>query len=231
MRVARRLWTGVVMGIVLTVLAVSATAGFQAPAPAPASPTPPAPPAPADLSAFAPRSAVAALDALSRRFDQRAAMDLVVFMDQFWRNAGNAGFNQSIDRIKARLEASGFVARPAGPADGPSLWVEQSGKAPGWDYTVGTLALVADANGPDQVLLVDERHGQDRANLKGHDAGTTGETVVVLGIGGDQGLASFQDMADQLPADGQLARLLYVGVVDATGQSDLEVLRARMVED
>ena len=153
MRVARRLWTGVVMGIVLTVLAVSATAGFQAPAPAPASPTPPAPPAPADLSAFAPRSAVAALDALSRRFDQRAAMDLVVFMDQFWRNAGNAGFNQSIDRIKARLEASGFVARPAGPADGPSLWVEQSGKAPGWDYTVGTLALVADANGPDQVLL------------------------------------------------------------------------------
>jgi hypothetical protein len=151
MRVARRLLTGVVAGIVLTVLAVSAPAGVQAPAPAP--PTPPAPPAPADLSALAPRSAVAALDVLSRRFDERAAMDLVLFMDQFWRNAGNAGFNQSIDRIKARLEASGFAARPAGPADGPSLWVEQSGKAPGWDYTVGTLTLAADDHGSEEVLL------------------------------------------------------------------------------
>ena len=140
----------------LIVMLAAVPSGFQGQAPA-APASPPSPPPPADLSAFVPRSAVTALDEIARRFDERAAMDLVVFMDQFWRNAGNAGFNQSIDRIKARLEAAGFAARPAGPANGPSLWVEQSGKAPGWDYTVGTLALVADDHGPSLTLLSREQ--------------------------------------------------------------------------
>ena len=138
----------------LLVMLAAVPSGFQGSASSP--PLPPPPP-PADLSAFVPRSAVTALDELGRRFDERAAMDLVVFMDRFWRNAGNAGFNQSIDRIKDRLASSGFASRPAGPAEGPSLWVEESGKAQGWDYTVGTLALMADANGPGQVLLSREQ--------------------------------------------------------------------------
>ena len=124
----------------LLVMVVAVPAGFQGPGGGVPG-APPPPPVPADLSAFAPRTAVAALEAVSQRFDERAAMDLVVFMDRFWRNAGNAGFDQSIDRIKSRLEAAGFTAQTAGPAKGPSLWIEQSGTAPGWDYTVGTLSL------------------------------------------------------------------------------------------
>ena len=76
-------------------------------------------------------------------------MDLVMFMDRFWRNAGNAGFDASIDASSTAWRGVGFAARAAGPADGPSVWVEQSGQAPGWDYSVGTLALAADEREPE----------------------------------------------------------------------------------
>ena len=66
---------------------------------------------PADLSSLAPASAARSLDELAARFDQRAAIDLVRFMDGYWREAANAGFNATLDRIKARLEASGFAPR------------------------------------------------------------------------------------------------------------------------
>ena len=85
-------------------------------------------------------------------------MELVVFMDKYWRNAANDGFNASIDRIKSRLEAAGFAARTARPADGPSLWVEEFGRAQGWDYSVGTLTLLADMAKPAEVLLSREQH-------------------------------------------------------------------------
>jgi hypothetical protein len=115
-------------------------------------------PAPADLARYVPASAASAIEVLRARFDERAAMDLVVFMDRYWRNAANEGFNASIDRIRGRLEASGFTPRAAGPADGPSLWTEEFGRANGWDYSVGTLTLLGDGATPDEILLSRERH-------------------------------------------------------------------------
>ncbi len=79
-------------------------------------------------------------------------------MDEYWRNAANAGFNASIDRIKRRLETGGFTARTTGPADGPSVWIEEFGRAQGWDYSVGTLTLAADMTKPEEVLLSREQH-------------------------------------------------------------------------
>ena len=56
-----------------------------------------------------------------------------------WTSTGatprTQGSMPRIDRIGARLEASGFAARAAAPADGPSVWVEEFGRAQGWDYT------------------------------------------------------------------------------------------------
>ena len=116
------------------------------------------PPPPTALARELPAAASSAVAELLTRFDERAAMDLVVFMDQYWRNAANAGFNASIDEIKQRLATGGFAVRAAGPADGPSLWVEEFGRAQGWDYTVGTLTLLADMARPDEELL--SREGQ-----------------------------------------------------------------------
>lgn len=118
------------------------------------------PPAgPISLAAFAPGAAVKSLGILSQGFDERAAMDLVVYMDQFWRNAGNAGYNASLDRIRARLQQSGFSDRgdSAAPAAGPHTWIEEYGKAQGWDYTVGTLTLLGGERGKDEVLLSREQ--------------------------------------------------------------------------
>ena len=147
MRIARIAVAGVVCLCVAAVVAPSVPAGAPQPAPEPA-----------ELSRYLPAAASSAIEVLRARVDERAAMDLVVFMDRYWRNAANEGFNASLDRIKDRLEASGFAARAAGPADGPSLWVEAFGRANGWNHSVGTLTLAADGETPDEVLLSRERH-------------------------------------------------------------------------
>jgi hypothetical protein len=115
-------------------------------------------PQPTALASQLPAATSSAVAELLARFDDRAAMDLVEFMDQYWRNAANEGFNASIERIQARLVASGFAPRAAGPADVPSVWVEEFGRAQGWDYTVGTLTLLADIAKPNEELLSRERH-------------------------------------------------------------------------
>jgi hypothetical protein len=98
------------------------------------------------------------MDTLAAQFDERAAMDLVVFMDQYWRNAANAGFNASLDRMHARLQASGFGERPVTRSGEPAAWVEEYGQANGWDYSVGTLTLVGEGGVPDDVLLSRDLH-------------------------------------------------------------------------
>lgn len=105
-----------------------------------------------------PKGTAARLSALSELFDEQAAYDLVVFMDQYWRNAANAGYNATIDRIAQRLGASGFSQRASAATDAPAWWVEEYGRANGWDYSVGTLTLLGERGQLDEVLLSRERH-------------------------------------------------------------------------
>jgi aminopeptidase YwaD len=94
-----------------------------------------------------PPSAERAYRALVTRVDGTAAMETVRYMDQFWRLAGNPGFNSTIDAIRARLVASGFAGAPE--KDRPFVRVDEWGQPRGWDYEIGTLAF-ADNN---EVLL------------------------------------------------------------------------------
>jgi aminopeptidase YwaD len=110
-----------------------------------------------------PPGAERAYRALSPRVDLIAnftALDIVRFMDQYWRLAGNAGFNNSIDHVRARLLATGFAdpANAKNPKGAPVVRVDEWGQARGWDYQVGTVAF-AD-NG--EVLLSRVR---DRVSL------------------------------------------------------------------
>jgi len=152
MRIAR----GLAAGAVCLALAAAGDAGFSAAAQLPPARHLTLPSV--SLSKHLPAAAASAVRVLEGRFDERAAMDLVQFMDRYWRNAANAGFNASIDRIRTRLVAAGFAARASGPADGPSVWIEEFGRAQGWDHTVGTLALEADMSKPEEVLLSREQH-------------------------------------------------------------------------
>jgi hypothetical protein len=107
-----------------------------------------------------------AIDVLLEGFDRAAAMGHVEFMSQYWRLAGNDGFDKSIDRIHERLLASGFADDRRGTAvDGPGAAPARLHSYPnqghGWDHSVGTLALV-DANGTETVVL---SKAQDRLAL------------------------------------------------------------------
>ena len=89
--------------------------------------------------------------------DMPAALDHVQFASQYWRVAGNAGYDAVLDRVQARLSEmmSGVVSQPATPP-AMTLAFENAGPARGWDHTVGTLALVR-AGQPDLVVLSRER--------------------------------------------------------------------------
>ncbi|HQX81308.1 MAG TPA: M28 family peptidase [Vicinamibacterales bacterium] len=86
-------------------------------------------------------------------FDPAAAMAQVEFASRYWRLAGNEGYDATLDRVRARLEE---VRSPGASAPG-NLFVETAATpSPGWDYTVGTLALIR-PNQPDLVVLSKER--------------------------------------------------------------------------
>jgi aminopeptidase YwaD len=95
-----------------------------------------------------PVSAEHAYQAVSPRVDGAAAMDIVRFMDQYWRLAANPGFNASIDHVQERLRAGGLTTRIE----------EFQPRSKGWDYEIGTVAF-ADTG---EVLLSRER---DRVSL------------------------------------------------------------------
>ena len=104
-----------------------------------------------------PPTAERAYRAVSARFDERDAMSIVSFMDQYWRIAGNPGFNASIDHIRDRLLSAGY--KVSGDAVGLARVDEFRNSERGWDYRVGTVAF-EDASEP--PLLSRER---DRVSL------------------------------------------------------------------
>jgi hypothetical protein len=117
-----------------------------------------------------PAGAERAYAALKDRVDGGVAMDVVRFMDQYWRIAGNPGFNASVDYIHTALRREGVDARVE----------EFSGRGRGWDYERGTVAF-ADSG---EVLLSKET---DRVSLCINSFSTDGPIeapLVDVGAGG-----------------------------------------------
>lgn len=91
-----------------------------------------------------------AIDALWSSYDRSAAMDHVRFISQYWRLAGNPGYNATVDRIQARLESAGIATS-----------IEEYPTGPAWDHSAASLALVR-PGAPDEVVLSREK---DRLTL------------------------------------------------------------------
>jgi aminopeptidase YwaD len=109
-----------------------------------------------------PPRAEQAIDVILSGFDQNAAMEHVEFMSQYWRLAGNDGFDQSLDRLYERLLISGFAMDRRGPrgADSPPASPARIHSYPndghGWDHTEGTLTLL-NRDGTETRVLSRER--------------------------------------------------------------------------
>jgi aminopeptidase YwaD len=131
----------------------------------------------AQPSSSLPPSASRAYDAIKTRVDGDSAMNVVRFMDQYWRIAGNPGFNASIDYIHSRVQTAGLASRVE----------EYPGRARGWDYTVGTVAFADDG----EVVLSRQR---DRVSLCINSFSTPSSGVEALLVDVGSGATS-QDYA------------------------------------
>src|SRR6266851_7129994 len=110
-----------------------------------------------------PDGAERAYKAIKDRVDGAAAMEIVRFMDPFWRISGNPGFNASVDRIRDGLQAAGVATRVE----------EFQARGRGWDYQTGTVSF-ADTG---EVLLSRER---DRVSLCINSFSTSGTVEAPL---------------------------------------------------
>ena len=108
------------------------------------------------------------VDALWTGFDTRQAQEHVEFISRYWRLAGNAGYDATLDRVQARLSDAGFAAAKDAAASRAittaRLFVDQypNTESGGWDHTVGTLAIAGSRREsgevvPDQVVLSKEK--------------------------------------------------------------------------
>jgi len=77
-------------------------------------------------------------------FDGNIAFETTAYVAQFWRVAGNTGFNKSIYKITSKLEEAGYVlAANAGPNDRLTYRIEKRTlKNPTWEPVDASLAIV-----------------------------------------------------------------------------------------
>lgn len=120
-------------------------------------------------------------DALWKQFSLTESIGTVEFASRYWRLAGNAGYDATLDRVEARLKS---LSRPAGPLGAvATTFVETAdGVAPGWDHSVGTLSLVRPGQ-PDLVVLSRERERVALAINSYSTAGVIEAPLVDVGRG------------------------------------------------
>ena len=103
------------------------------------------------------------IDAIWSGFDTNQAQQHVEFISQYWRLAGNTGYDASLDRVHARLAAAGFAAvKSAAAAAGqntPRQFFDEypNTESGGWDHTIGTLAIAGSSPASDEIVLSREK--------------------------------------------------------------------------
>jgi aminopeptidase YwaD len=166
-----------------------------------------------------PPGAERAFAAVSTRFDRAAAMQVVEFMDQYWRLAANPGYDASLDHIKDRLTRAGFGA------NGTVLRVEEfANGTPGWDHSLATVTF---AEGGDPIF----ERTRDRVALCINSVSTPDEGIVAplvdVGRGTEADFAKREVRGAVVLGDAAVSRLWQSAVKQrgAVGVISTEVAR------
>lgn len=146
---------------VLDAVQAPASSAGQPPAPAPATRAvqqeridAPSVRAAVGLDTFLPRRTGTIAGVLASRFLPSRAMDLVTFMDRFWRESGNSGYHASLDRIRADLIAGGFVEGKAASGSSPRVWVEEyPNGGNGWEPVRFSMTMLEGEGGPAEPVF------------------------------------------------------------------------------
>jgi aminopeptidase YwaD len=162
------------------------------------------------LDRFLPKRADAIYNALVSRYSPARAMEIVTFMDRYWRVAGNTGFNASLDRLKSGLVEAGFHDGSTASRSSAAWLDEYPNGGNGWEPVRAEMTIVSASSGtvPEAVFdpvidyiavcinsfstppegavarLVYVGKGTDAASYEGVDV----KGAVVLGDGGMRGL-------------------------------------------
>ncbi|MBP1634941.1 MAG: peptidase [Acidobacteria bacterium] len=105
------------------------------------------------LDSFLPRRSDSIARVLSTTFDPARAMDVVTFMDRFWRESGNSGYAASLERIEAELIAGGFADGRTAAAS-PRLWTEEYPKGGnGWEAVRFAMTILEGETGPSEQVF------------------------------------------------------------------------------
>ena len=141
-----------------------------------------------------PPTAERAYQAIAPRVDRDVAMAVVRFMQQYWRLAGNPGYNASIDNLRGRLAKTRAQVR-----------VDEYPKPePGWDYARGSVTI----EGETSPVLSKER---DRVSLAINSfstpSGGASLSLVDVGAGTDRDFAGKDLKGAVVLGDAALGRL------------------------
>ena len=101
-------------------------------------------------------------------FDADLALSLVAFLDQRFREPGNAPYRESLDELEARLRRAGFGERPGLVLERWTL----AESAPTWEPLAATLEVVVPA--PEPLLSFVSGADRDRTMLLIGSPGTSG---------------------------------------------------------
>ncbi len=134
--------------------------------------------------------------ALATRFQPTHAMEIVTFMDRYWRLAGNTGFNASIDRLTSGLAVAGFkegrVDAAPGAVQGPRLWVEEyPNGGNGWEPVRAEMTIVAAASGKTPEPVFDPVVDYIALGINSFSTPAEGVTTPLVYVGSGSDAASY----------------------------------------
>jgi aminopeptidase YwaD len=166
------------------------------------------------LDPLLPRRGEVIYRALATRYQPERPMDLVTYMDRFWRLAGNRGYNASLDRIRAGLLDAGFRERPRPASTETAVRPSVSSRAPA--AGAGAFWFEEFPNGGNGWEFV-----RAEMTLAGSPAGVGAERV----FDPERDRVALCINSFSTPPGGTTAPLVYVGM--GTGASDYEGVSAR----
>lgn len=101
------------------------------------------------------------LGPLLEGFDTGAALELLTFVDGFYRSPGNPGYDATLDRVHGRLVAAGF-----GEREGFELeWIETDLRGRAWTPEAGRLEALVPGGEPVVLHAFEDSRGVDRCLL------------------------------------------------------------------
>jgi len=151
------------------------------------------------LDKLLPKQAEAVYRALARRFQPARAMEVVTFMDRYWRLAGNTGFNASIDRLKSGLADAGFreraAAAPPQATRGAELWVEDyPNGGNGWEQVRAEMTIVEAVSGKTPEPVFDPVVDYIALGINSFSTPPEGVTAPLVYVGGGTDAASYESV-------------------------------------